>query len=60
MDEDLPKKPAYTVGQDISAFSVEELDDSIALLKDEIGRLERERQAKDSTRSAAEALFRRS
>lgn len=59
MDDDLPPKPAYVMGQDISAFSVEELDHSIALLKHEIGRLEQERRTKDSTRNAAEALFKR-
>lgn len=61
MDEDLPQKAlAYVVGQDISTFSVEELDESIASLKREIERLEQERATKGSTKSAAEALFRRS
>ncbi|GAA4528198.1 DUF1192 domain-containing protein [Chelativorans composti] len=60
MDEDVPPlKPTYMVGQDISAFSVEELAESISLLKHEIARLERARDAKLTTRNAAEALFRR-
>jgi len=61
MDEDVPvKRPAYTIGQDISTFSVGDLNKTIALLKTEIERLERTRESKDSTRKAAEALFRRS
>lgn len=60
MDDDLPKRPAYHVGQDISAFSVDELSATIARLREEIGRIEQERAAKDTTKSAAEALFKRS
>lgn len=60
MDEDMPlKRPTYVIGQDITTFSVGDLDETIALLKAEIQRLEQMRQSKDSTRSAAEALFRR-
>lgn len=57
MDSDLPKKPAYHVGQDISALSVDELSEMIVRLRDEIERLEQERKAKDTTKSAAEDLF---
>jgi len=61
MDEDVPaKRPAYAIGQDISTFSVGDLGETIAVLKAEIERLERARESKDSTRNAAEALFRRS
>jgi uncharacterized small protein (DUF1192 family) len=61
MDEDAPiKRPAFVIGQDISTFSVGDLDETIGLLKAEIARLEEARKSKDSTRSAAEALFRRS
>ena len=54
-----PKKAAHEMGQDLSALSVEELTERIALLRDEIARLEAELKAKGSTKSAAEALFRR-
>ncbi|MFC6490675.1 DUF1192 domain-containing protein [Nitratireductor sp. GCM10026969] len=60
MEEDVPKgRPHYVIGQDISALSVEELKETVALLKEEIARLERELQAKDTTRATADALFRR-
>ncbi|MCT8997830.1 DUF1192 domain-containing protein [Chelativorans intermedius] len=60
MEEELPAaRPAYTIGQDVSTFSVEELISTVALLREEIGRLEGELQAKDTTKAAAEALFRR-
>lgn len=49
----------YTIGQDISTFSVEELKRSIAALREEAERLERELQARGSTKATAEALFRR-
>lgn len=61
MDENVPvKRPAYTIGQDVSAFSVGDLDETIGVLKAEIARLEQMRESKSSTRNAAEALFRRS
>lgn len=59
MDDDLPLKPSYIIGQDISALSVDELGNVIAMLNDEIKRIEHERGTKASTISAAEALFRR-
>jgi len=60
MDEDATiRPPQYTIGQDLSTFSVEELRRTIGLLQDEIERLEQELRSKDSTKAAAEALFRR-
>lgn len=60
MEEDVPKSRShYTIGQDLSALSVEELKETIALLKEEIARLEHELKAKDTTRATADALFRR-
>jgi uncharacterized small protein (DUF1192 family) len=59
-DDEAPrKKKAHEIGQDISLLSVDELTQRIAQLKAEIGRLEAERAAKDVTRSAADALFRK-
>ena len=59
--DDEPKKKArpHEIGQDLSLLSVDELSERIALLRDEIARLEAERTAKGATKSAAESLFRR-
>lgn len=50
-----PKK--HEIGQDLSLLSVEELAERIAALQGEIARLEAARSAKQSTKSAAESLF---
>ena len=59
MDEDRPrpKAPEHLVGQDLSALSVHELAERVALLKAEIARLEADMAAKQSSRSAAESVF---
>lgn len=58
MDEDRPRpKAEHVVGQDLSALSVHELAERIDLLKAEIVRLEADRAAKQSSRSAAESVF---
>lgn len=56
-----PKKKArpHEIGQDLSMLSVGELEERIAVLRDEIARLEAEMAAKGATLTAAEALFRR-
>ncbi len=60
--EDEPRKKAkpHEIGQDLSLLSVAELAERIALLREEIARLEGELAAKGATKSAAEELFRRS
>lgn len=58
-EDDRPKKKiAHEIGSDLSLLSVDELTARIDLLKQEITRLEAERQKKDASRSAAENLFR--
>ncbi|RUM97802.1 DUF1192 family protein [Pseudaminobacter arsenicus] len=59
--DDEPKKPmpAHVIGQDLSLLSQSELSERITLLRAEITRLEAELKAKDATKSAAEAMFRR-
>lgn len=59
MDDDRPKKPsAHEVGSDLSALSIDELENRIVLLKSEIERLEAEKRKKAGDRKAADNLFR--
>jgi len=55
-----PKKPkSYELGQDLSKLSVGELKELINELKAEIARVEQALNAKQSSKSAAEAAFKR-
>ena len=59
-DDDLkprPKPPANVLGQDLSALSVHELAERIALLKIEIARLEMDMGVKEASKSAAASVF---
>ncbi len=59
-DEDRPKKKVvHEIGQDLTLLSVRELNDRIALLQEEIARLEADRAKKQSSRSAADQFFKR-
>ena len=59
-DEDRPKKKiAHEIGQDLSLLSVRELDERVALLKEEIARLEADKLKKQATKSAADQFFKR-
>ena len=61
MDEDdrPKKKVAHEIGQDLALLSVEELADRIALLREEIGRLDEALAKKRASRSAADHFFKR-
>ena len=60
LDDLEPKKPkAYELGQDLAKLSVGELKALIETLKAEIGRVEATLAAKESSRSAADAVFKR-
>jgi uncharacterized small protein (DUF1192 family) len=61
MDEDLlpKKKTVHEIGQDLSLLSISELADRIALLEEEIARLETAKASKSATRSAADQFFKR-
>ena len=61
MDEDdRPKKKVpHEIGQDLALLSVEELADRIALLREEIGRLDEALSKKRASRSAADQFFKR-
>jgi len=55
-----PKKPkSYALGQDLSKLSVGELKELVSELKAEIARVEQALNAKQSSKSAAEAAFKR-
>ncbi len=56
-DEPLKKAPVHVIGQDLSLLSAGELEERIAILRDEIDRLEADMKAKGASKSAAEAFF---
>jgi len=59
-EDDRPKKKiVHEIGQDLALLSVKELQERIALLKDEIARLETSIASKQSSRSAAETFFKK-
>ena len=58
--DELPKKKiTHDMGQELALFSVGELNERIALLKDEIARLEAEVKRKQASKSAADTFFKR-
>ncbi len=62
MDEDARRPAApvkHAVGEPLEALSVEELRLRIGQLRDEIARLEAAIEAKEASRQAADAFFRR-
>ncbi len=59
-EDDRPKKKiAHEIGADLSLISVAELRERIALMKEEIARLEADIAKKESSKSAADAFFKR-
>ena len=57
-DEDAPKKKLkHAVGEDLSALSLDELGERIALLKDEIARIEAAIAAKRASAEVAASFF---
>jgi uncharacterized small protein (DUF1192 family) len=58
-DDERPRPTApHSLGEDLSRLSVDELNHRIALLKEEIARLEAAIAAKSAHRSAADRFFR--
>lgn len=58
--DDLPKKKiTHEIGQDLTLLSIGEITERIALLKDEIARLENEMARKRASKSAADTFFKR-
>jgi uncharacterized small protein (DUF1192 family) len=59
-DEDRPKKKlVHEIGQDLTLLSVRELTERIALLKEEIARLESNMAGKQASKSAADLFFKK-
>lgn len=59
-EDDRPKKKiAHEIGQDLALLSVKELQERIALLKDEIARLEASIASKQASRSVADTFFKK-
>lgn len=57
-DDDRPKpKKLHEIGCDLTFLSAGELEERIALLHEEIARLEAEKTSKTSSKSAAENFF---
>ena len=59
-EDDRPKKKiAHEIGQDLTLLSVGELTDRVALLKEEIARLEANMVGKRAQKSAADQFFKK-
>ena len=59
-DDDRPKKKiVHEIGQDLALLSVKELQERIALLKEEIARLEASIASKQTSRSVADTFFKK-
>lgn len=59
-DDDRPKKKIqHEIGQDLSLISVTELNERIALLREEIARLEADIAKKQSSRASADQFFKK-
>ena len=52
-----PVGPRHELGQNLDLLSAHELGERIALLREEIGRLEAAIQARNATKQAASAFF---
>ena len=59
-DDDRPKKKiVHEIGQDLALLSVKELQDRIALMKEEIARLEASITGKQASRNVADTFFKK-
>ena len=59
-DDDRPKKKiVHEIGQDLALLSIRELQERVALLKDEIVRLESAMASKQVSRSTADQFFKK-
>jgi len=59
-DDDRPKKKiVHEIGQDLALLSIGELTERIAVLKEEIARLEAAMAKKDASRNVADQFFKK-
>ena len=59
-DDDRPKKKVtHEIGQELALISVKELEERIALLKEEIARLEADIRRKQASKSVADQFFKK-
>jgi uncharacterized small protein (DUF1192 family) len=59
-EDDRPKKKiTHEIGQDLARLSVKELQERIALMKEEIGRLDAEIARKQASRNVADGFFKK-
>ena len=59
-DDERPKKKiVHEIGQELTLLSVRELTERIALLKEEIARLEANMATKQASKSAADLFFKK-
>ena len=59
-EDDRPKKKiVHDIGQELALLSVKELQERIAILKEEIGRLEAAISGKQASRTVADQFFKR-
>jgi len=59
-EDDRPKKKiVHEIGQELALLSVKELEERIALMKEEIARLEADITRKQASRSAADQFFKK-
>jgi uncharacterized small protein (DUF1192 family) len=59
-EDDRPKKKiSHEIGQELALLSVKELDERMALLRDEIARLDADKVRKQASRNAADQFFKK-
>ena len=59
-DDDRPKKKVvHEIGQDLALLSIKELEERIALLSDEIARLQAAIASKQGSRTVADQFFKK-
>jgi uncharacterized small protein (DUF1192 family) len=59
-EDDRPKKKiVHEIGQDLALLSIKELEERIALLNEEIGRLQANIDSKQGSRSVADQFFKK-
>jgi len=59
-EDDRPKKKiVHEIGQDLALLSIKELEERIALLKEEIGRLQATIASKQGSRNVADQFFKK-